>query len=226
MLAKKTNKASLENKRAANFIIGLMITLSLILISFEWTRPINIQADLMKSAHMDIDEQIIARIPREIPEPEKVELPPIMEVIDIVPDEIDLEDFSFDVEVGPQTQYDIYIVNDEPEEIIEEDIPYIVQEMPKFNGGSAGIEFSRYIVKNLRYPEIAAENGIAGRVIVQFDIDREGYLVDAVIYRSIDPALDAEALRVVRTSPRWTPGKQGIKNVKVRFVFPIMFVLH
>lgn len=225
MIPKKSNKANLENKRATNFTVGLIITLSLVLISFEWTRTFDFQSDLKQASYIDIDEQIIELIPREEELPPKPELPPIAKVIDIVSDEIELEDFTFDVEVGPQTQYDIYIFNDEPEVVIEVDIPYIVEEMPKFNGGNANIEFSRYIMKNLKYPEIAAENGVSGRVIVQFDIDKEGNLVDALIYKGVDPALDAEALRVVNTSPRWTPGMQGIKKMKVRFVFPIMFVL-
>ncbi len=225
MIPKKSNKASLENKRTANFTLGLLITLSLILISFEWTRSTDIQADLKLASQIDVDVDLIELIPREIERPPRPELPPIATVIDIVPDELELEAFSIDVEVGPQTQYDIFVYNDEPEDIVEEDIPYIVEEMPLFNGGVANIEFARFIARNLKYPEIAAENGVSGRVIVQFDIDKNGNLVDAVIYRGIDPALDAEAIRVISTSPKWTPGKQRGKSVKVLFTFPINFVL-
>lgn len=225
MKAKKSNKASLENKRTVHFIMGLLISLSLILISFEWTRSIDIRSDVERAVQIDYDEQIIDVIPREEEAPPKPELPSIMEVIDIVPDDWEVEDITFDIEVGPQTQYDIFIYKDEPEEIIEEDIPYIVSEMPMFNGGNANKEFARYISRNLKYPEIAAENGVWGRVIVQFDIDKTGKLVDPVIYKGIDPALDAEAIRVVSSSPLWTPGRQGTRTLKVRFVFPISFVL-
>jgi len=107
----------------------------------------------------------------------------------------------------------------------EKEVFYVVEEMPTFNGGDAGEEFRKYIAKNLRYPESAAKNGISGRVIVQFAVSVTGQVVDAVVVRSVDPALDKEALRVVNSSPRWTPGKQRGKLVKVLFTFPVNFVL-
>ena len=102
---------------------------------------------------------------------------------------------------------------------------YIVEDMPTFNGGDPATEFKKYIVQNLRYPEIAAENGISGRVIVQFAVNKVGTVVDGKVVRSVDPALDKEAIRVVMTSPKWVPGKQRGKAVKVLFTFPINFVL-
>ena len=97
--------------------------------------------------------------------------------------------------------------------------------MPTFNGGEPAIEFRKYIAQNLRYPDIAAENGISGRVIVQFAVNSKGRIVDAVVVAGVDPALDKESIRVVMTSPPWTPGKQRGKAVKVLFTFPINFVL-
>lgn len=81
------------------------------------------------------------------------------------------------------------------------------------------------IARHLKYPEIAAENDIYGRVIVRFVIDETGRLVDPIILRGVDPALEAEAIRVLFTSPLWTPGKQRNKPVKVSYVFPFNFVL-
>ncbi|MCF8345571.1 MAG: M56 family metallopeptidase [Bacteroidales bacterium] len=109
--------------------------------------------------------------------------------------------------------------------IAEEEIFYIVEEMPTFNGGDADVEFRKYIGDNLEYPEVAAENGISGRVIVQFAVNAKGVVEDAVIVRSADPALDEEALRVVMASQTWQPGKQKGEKVKVLFTFPINFVL-
>ena len=109
--------------------------------------------------------------------------------------------------------------------IDEEEVFYIVEDMPTFNGGDPATEFRKYIGQNLRYPEIAAENGISGRVIVQFAVNKVGTVVDAKVVRSVDPALDKEAIRVVMSSPKWTPGKQRGKSVKVLFTFPINFVL-
>ena len=102
---------------------------------------------------------------------------------------------------------------------------YVVEEMPTFNGGDPVREFRKYIASNLRYPKSAAEKGKDGRVIVQFMVNTNGDVVNPVVVRGADPALDKEALRVVSTSPKWTPGKEKGKPVNVLFTFPINFVL-
>lgn len=106
-----------------------------------------------------------------------------------------------------------------------EEVFYIVEEMPTFNGGEPATEFRIFIGQNLKYPKSAEENGIEGRVIIQFAVDKNGDVVDATVVRSISPELDKESVRVVMSSPKWTPGKQGGKAVKVLFTFPINFVL-
>ncbi len=170
------------------------------------------------------DEMIATRRepPKEQPKPET---PKVAEVLDIVEDDVEIDDFDFDMEVDDDTQYDFTMLDDDEEQIDEEEIFYIVEDMPTFNGGDPAIEFRKYIASNLDYPEIAAENGISGRVIVQFAVNAQGKVVDAVVVRSVDPALDKEAIRVVMNSPRWTPGRQRGKAVKVLFTFPINFVL-
>ena len=111
------------------------------------------------------------------------------------------------------------------DEFVDEEVFYIVEEMPLFNGGHPATEFRKFIAQNLRYPDHAAENKIKGRVIVQFAIDSEGKLVDPVVVAGVDPSLDQEAIRVVNLSPLWTPGRQRGVAVKVLFTFPINFVL-
>lgn len=226
MIPKKSNKSSLENKRAANFTLGLIITLSLILISFEWTRSVDVHSDLSKASEIQIEDFIIDIIPREIELPAKPKLPPIAKVIEIVTDEPDLPTYEAFSEVDDNTRYDYPTPPDDGEDLpVEPEFFYIVEDMPLFKGGSPNTEFVRFIFKHLKYPEIAAENGVEGKVFVQFDIDKNGKLVNAVIYRGVDPALDAEAIRVISLSPDWTPGKQRGKAVKVRYNFPINFVL-
>ncbi len=105
------------------------------------------------------------------------------------------------------------------------DVFYIVEDMPTFNGGEPAIEFRIYVAQNLQYPVTAAENGTEGRVIIQFAVDKNGKVVDANVVRSVDPALDKEAVRVVMSSPDWEPGRQKGKAVKVLFTFPINFVV-
>jgi TonB family protein len=107
----------------------------------------------------------------------------------------------------------------------EKDVFWVVDEMPTFNGGDPAPEFRQYIAKNLKYPESAAKNGVSGRVIIQFTVNETGKVVNEVVVRGVDPALDKEAIRVVNSSPKWTPGKQEGKPVNVLFTFPFNFVL-
>jgi protein TonB len=129
-----------------------------------------------------------------------------------------------DDQVAPNVQY---IQGDEQEEVVpvEEEVFFIVEEMPSFKGGGEDA-FREWIAQNLRYPEIAADNGISGRVYVQFAINSKGEVCDAVVVRGVDPALDKEALRVVMSSPKWEPGRQRGRPVKVQFTFPINFILN
>jgi protein TonB len=96
--------------------------------------------------------------------------------------------------------------------------------MPGFGGGDSN-KFREYIARNLKYPEVAAENGIQGRVFVQFVVEPDGRVSNVKVVRGVDPALDREAVRVVESSPPWKPGKQRGKPVRVSFTFPIIFVL-
>ena len=225
---KKSNRANLENKRSTNFFIGLVISCSLILISFEWTRPLDHNPELALANNMEIDINIIEAVPRQESKPmPKEELPAIEKILDIVPDDVELEEVIFEWEVTKDTEYDfVNSYTDETEKVIDKPIPFpIVEDKPLFNGGDPFVEFPKYIAKHLTYPEIAAQNGVEGRVTLQFVIDETGALVDVIIIRGVDPALDSEALRVVRSSPMWTPGKQRNKAVKVSYTFPINFKL-
>lgn len=106
-----------------------------------------------------------------------------------------------------------------------DEVFFIVENMPSFQGGGQD-QFRRYIAENLVYPQVAAENGISGRVFVQFTVKADGTVADAKIVRSADPALDNEAIRVVMSSPLWEPGSQRGIPVNVAFTFPINFVLN
>jgi len=228
MEAKKSKKADLERRKGMFLEIGLVVALSVILVAFEWTKGEGKDSDEDIVAEIQFEDEMMQITRREEPKPEpKPEQPKVAEVLDIVDDDVEIEDeFDFDMEATDDTEYDFTsMIGDDDEEIDEEEVFFIVEDMPTFNGGDPATEFRKYIAQNLRYPEIAAENGISGRVIVQFAVDRTGQVVDAVVVRSIDPALDKEAIRVVMSSPKWTPGKQRGKAVKVLFTFPINFVL-
>jgi protein TonB len=225
---KKNPQVNLEKKHFTNFIVGIIVTLSMILISFEWTTPADIKSDVSAATEIDYDMEEMIAIPREESKPAiKNNLPAIDRVIEIVADDIEIEDVDFSSEVTGDTRYSFQNYDfDSDENIVEDPIPFVqVEEKPLFNGEDPNTAFAKYIARNLIYPEIAARNGVHGRVIVQFVIDEKGSLTNPVILRSVDPALDAEALRVLNSSPGWTPGKQRNKPVKVSYVFPINFVL-
>jgi periplasmic protein TonB len=225
---KKASQVSLENRRLTNTIVGLIVSLSLILISFEWTTPEQQMSRLDAAREIEFDMEEVALIPRDEPKPEpKEKLPAVKVVIDIVPDDVEIEDVEFIVEVTDDTEYEYWTNDSNGTEFVEETIPFVlVQDKPEFNGGDPKTEFAKYIAKHVQYPAIALENHVYGMVVVQFVIDQNGNLTDPVILRSVDPALDAEALRVISASPRWTPGKQRNRSVRVTYQFPINFVLH
>lgn len=113
---------------------------------------------------------------------------------------------------------------EEVQEVQEEQVFFVVEEMPSFGSGDAN-EFRAWVAQNMKYPEVAAENGIQGRVYVQFVVEADGRLTNVRVSRGVDPALDKEAIRVIESSPKWNPGKQRGKPVRVSYTFPITFVL-
>jgi periplasmic protein TonB len=114
-------------------------------------------------------------------------------------------------------------VQEEVQEDVKEEVFIIVEEMPEFPGGEAALR--AHIAKSIEYPVIAQENGIQGKVYVTFVVDKDGGVSDAKVVRGVDPSLDKEALRVVMALPKWKPGKQRGKPVRVSYTVPISFVL-
>lgn len=99
----------------------------------------------------------------------------------------------------------------------------VVEEMPSFPGGQAAL--MSFLSSNIKYPVVAQENGVQGRVIVGFVVERDGSITDVKVMRSVDPSLDREAQRVVRAMPRWKPGKQNGSAVRVKYTVPVVFRL-
>lgn len=226
MEQKKTDKANLESKRGIFLQVGLVVVLGIILAAFEWSSKPSMENRLGKLADMDLEEEIIPITrQQEVKPPPPPPPPKVTEVLNIVEDDVEIEDELIIEDAEADQDMEIEIVEfEEEEEVAEEEVFFIVEDMPSFQGkGQEG--FREWIAKNLRYPEIAAENGISGKVYVQFAVNSRGNVVDAVVVRGVDPALDKEAVRVVMASPKWAPGKQRGKSVKVQFTFPINFVL-
>ncbi len=228
MELKKSDKANLEKKKGLFLQIGLVTVLALLLIAFEWTTREVATGTLGELSDVVMEEEIIPITrPEEIQPPPPPPPPQVTEVLTIVEDDVDIDDELFidDVEARADTRIDFtQMVFDDEEEAEEQEIFFIVEDMPDFQGGGQDA-FRQWIAENLRYPQIAAENGIQGRVFVQFVVNTDGRVSDATVVRGVDPSLDREAVRVVMASPPWTPGRQRGEPVRVAFTFPINFVL-
>jgi periplasmic protein TonB len=227
MELKKSDKANLEKKKGLFLQIGLVTVLALLLIAFEWTTREVSTGSLGELSDVIMEEEIIPITrPEEIQPPPPPPPPQITEVLNIVEDDVEIDDELFidDVEARADTRIEFAQIMMEEEEEEEAEIFFIVEDMPDFQGGGQDA-FRRYIAENLRYPTIAAESGIQGRVFVQFVVNKDGVVSDATVVRGVDPVLDREAIRVIMSSPKWTPGRQRGQPVRVAFTFPINFVL-
>ncbi|MBI9055378.1 MAG: energy transducer TonB [Bacteroidales bacterium] len=226
MEVKKTDKANLEKKRGMFLQLGYVVVLGLVLLAFEWgTRPAEINS-LGELGDMDLEEEIIP-ITRQQNEPPPPPPPPqTTEVINIVDDDVEIEDELIldDTEADQDDAIEIVEFEEEEEEVNEQEVFFVVEDMPTFQGKTSDA-FRIYIQQNLNYPVIAQENGVSGRVFVQFDINGQGNVTNVIVVRGVDPSLDKEAVRVVKSSPKWAPGKQRGRPVNVRFTFPIVFQL-
>ena len=228
MKTKKTEKADLENKRLLFVEIGLIVSLFLIWSGFEYSTA-QVRT-VMQEGNQSFDvEEIIIPATFETPPPPPPAVPKIElnDIIDIVDDHIEVEDNLFrTIEDDPGLGVEIIDCYDVVEEDVEEEaIPFaIVEQKPKFNGGSAN-DFSRWVNQRLKYPEICVENGVQGKVILSFTVMPDGTLSDISVLRGVDQALDSEAVRVVSSSPGWEPGRQRDRAVPVTYTFPVVFRL-
>ena len=228
MEIKKSEKANLENKKLLFLEIGLVISLGITLFAFEWTSKETNVSTLADDTSIAIEEEIIP-ITQETPPPPPAapKIPVLSDQIDIVDDEIELEDDLFlNLEDSDDLGVEIMDYVEVEEEVVEEEaIPFqLVEEKPSFDGGDAN-KFSKWVNSRLVYPEIAKENGVQGRVTLQFTVEKDGSVTKVKVLRGVDPSLDKEAVRVVSMSPKWKPGKQRDRAVPVTYTFPVIFQL-
>ncbi len=228
MEIKKSEKANLENKKLLFVEIGLVISLAITLFAFEWTSTETEVAMLEDTQEVVLEEEIIP-ITQEAPPPPPAapKIPVLSDQIDIVDDEIEVDDDLFmNLEDDSSLGVEIMDYVEVEEEVVEEEaIPFqLVEEKPSFQGGDAN-QFSKWVNSRLEYPEIAKENGVQGRVTLQFTVEKDGTVTKVKVLRGVDPSLDKEAVRVVSMSPKWSPGKQRDRAVPVTYTFPVIFQL-
>jgi protein TonB len=228
MELKKTPKADLENKKQLYFMIGLVLALGIMLVGFEWTSKPSKATSLGAVQAVAVEEEIIPVTREQEVKPPPPPPPKVIEVLNIVDDNVKIDDELQieDTEADDKTLIDVAPVISAPKEEEEEgtaEVFYIVEDMPEFPGGEAALR--AYIAQAIKYPVIAQENGIQGKVYVTFVVGKDGSVNNATIARGVDPSLDKEALRVVNSLPKWKPGKQRGKPVNVSYTVPINFVL-
>jgi protein TonB len=223
MEIKKHPDKDLEPKKSMFFQIGLVFSLAVVLIAFEWKRYDKVSDSLFQLSDVVIIEEEI-EITRQEKEPEPP--PPQAPEIEIVEDDVEVEDDLFiDIEADQRTVVQEYYapVIEAAQEIVELEIFTIVEEQPSFPGGEA--KLMEYLQRNIQYPPIARESNIQGTVFVTFVVEPDGSVSNVRILRGIGGGCDEEAMRVVRNMPKWQAGKQRGKPVRVQFNLPIRFIL-
>ena len=228
MEIKKSEKASLENKRLLFAEVGLIAALLVVYAGFETSTRAQEVALLQDNTVIDDDDDVLAvTIDTPPPAPEAPSLPMLSDELEIVDDNVTVD---LDFQSLDDTDVPVSIVEYKYQDVVEEDveeetIQFInVEQKPKFQGGDAN-GFSKWVNSRLVYPEIAKDNGIEGRVTLQFTIDKDGKVQDVKVLSAPDPSLAEEAVRVVSASPKCEPGRQRDRAVRVSYTFPVIYRL-
>ena len=225
MQLKKNPQASLEDKKLTYVLIGLVFVLSICYVAFEWTEKEVTKYEVTDTDFFFEEEIDIQQTSQETPPPPPPPAVQEVEVLNVVEDDVEVEE----IEINTEDDKDVEVVIAPPveapvEEEEEEVIFMVVESMPEFPGGQQAL--FKYLAENVKYPVIAQENGIQGRVICQFVVNKDGSIVDVVAVRSSgEPSLDKEAIRVIKSMPKWKPGKQRGKPVRVKYTVPVNFRL-
>ena len=224
MEAKKSPKADLEGKKIIFTQIGLIIALAATLLAFEWKSYDKSVEGFGERVVEDVPEEIIPITEQKVKPPPP---PPPKKVvqINIVEDDVEVEEeIIIDAEADEETEMEEYVPIEVEEEVVEEaPIFTVVESMPEFKGGMA--ELYKYLGNNIKYPVMAKESGIQGKVYVTFVVERDGSITDVRVLRGIGGGCDEEAIRVVSGMPNWKPGKQRGKPVRVQYNLPVRFTL-
>ena len=221
MEIKKNPKVDVENKRVMLLEIGLAVALLAVIAVFLYTpREYRVEQVDMQQAVVEEEITEITRQDQKPPEPPKrTEITVITDILNIVTNDekistnVDFAEFAEDVEIVQQVAVE--------EENLEDDQPFVkVEQMPSFMGGDL-MTFRNWVQSKVRFPQIAQENNISGRVLLMFVIERDGSLTNIQVLQTADSSLSDEAIRVLKTSPKWTPGKQRNQSVRVKYTLPI-----
>lgn len=226
MEIKKSKEASLEDKKLTYLLLGFVFVLSLCYVALEWTEKEVTVYEVIDEEFLIEDEIEIQQTNQDMTPPPPPAPVQEIEVLNVVEDDVETEH----IEINTEDDKDVEVVIAAPveqvveEEVAEEEIFVVVETMPEFPGGQAAL--FKYLSENVKYPVIAQENGIQGRVICQFVVNKDGSIVDVEVVRSGgDASLDKEAIRVIKSMPKWKPGRQRGQAVRVKYTVPVNFKL-
>ena len=224
MEIKKSEKANLEHLKSMFFLIGLIITLSVLWWSFEHKTYEKIKNDYVNEGVLDEEEDLVVQTERNEPPPPP---PPQQQttMIEVVDDDVDIDmDLEIDAEMDEDADIqDAPVKQDEEVEEKEDEIFVFVEEQAGFPGGEEAR--MKYLRDHIKYPEMAKESGIQGTVYLKFVVEKNGSISKVKVVRGIGGGCDAEAVKVLKSMPKWKPAKQRGRPVRVWFNMPIKFTL-
>ena len=229
MEIKKSPKADLQNKRMLFLLFGLVITLGLTGLAFSINeKPTAGEYTPPKRETTEMEQIDNTRQDQPEPEPvqQKAHAQVITDVLNIVSNDQKIEFELTVLDEGDDFNADDFFIAEKEEEIVEEEIFFTVEEMPTFRGGGLP-EFRNWVQKEVKYPQIALENGIQGNVVVQFVVGPDGKMTNFKVLQSPDKTLSDATIEVLKKANEmkggWKPGKQRGKPVKVSFTLPVAF---
>ena len=232
MINKKSKTANLENNKSTFLQLGFIVAISFTLVAFEWIESEHLGTDIESNLNAELAPEHIIEvdlikpkkkviIPKKITKTNTVVIAkkPIVAAASVIIDP--------NADIEPPINWDIFDEgdSDEPIDIVELDSVYIhVQEMPEFPGGLKAMY--QFMGDNIKYPVISAEAGSQGQAYVNFTIEKNGKITNVkILGGSADKRCKKEAARVVESMPKWKPGEQGGKRVRVSYTLPVRFVL-
>lgn len=223
METKKSNRADLEKRRLMFTQIGLIVSLALAWMVFETKSYGKQEIRTFDGTTEAIPDDLVPVTVQEKPQP--IEKPKVVNLITVVDNNEEIEsEIDIDVNVEEDEPIEPTVPIDIIEEEIVEEVPFIIVEnMPTFPGGEK--KMLEYVAKNVKYPQLAKEVGTQGRVFVSFIVEKDGSITNVTILRGIGSGCDEEAIRVVKSMPKWNPGLQCGRAVRVSCNLPINFKL-
>ncbi len=229
MEIKKSPKADLQNKRTVFLLIGLVITLGLTGLAFSIKsepKAGEYKPPKRETTEMEQIDQTRQDQPETPPEQQKAQAQVVTDVLNIVSNDQKIETNLVFTDDADEFDDFEFVIEEKEEEIEEEEIFVTVEEMPKFRGGGLA-EFRTWVQQNVKYPQIALENGIQGNVVIQFVVGSDGKMTNFKILQSPDKTLADATIEVLKKANEmkngWKPGKQRGKPVKVSFTLPVSF---